>query len=358
MAKRVYGILSLFFRICRSGQWECNAATSTESSPFFFARDSNLHTLDDHTAASICRCVEKNWRKKISSQTISSSAHSPLYTLFSPLIFFCCTIFNSFLCFCSLSLSPIAIVVFRLRHASFFLLIAVFSSSSSFSWALCSVPRYILYCFLLSFEKFHGMETLCLVANHTQQQQKKIHPALIFLCDFGESRKKGFPWWSKGWHLPVRIVWIFLFSLFYVLRARLFFRTNLRQHWNDRMGSLFCDVCNSPHLFMFPPPSVSEIESNGRRHRRITRRPIMLRVVSRVSMSDLLGKELTLPRFRSFVVVNFSRLRYLNINSINSSSSSKESSSWLPTITSRNDNFSPRSSFHRLISSVGRCRRS
>lgn len=48
---------------------------------------------------------------------------------------------------------------------------------------------------------------------------------------------------------------------------------------------------------MFPPPSVLEKESNGRRRRRITRRPIMLRVVSRVSMSDLLGKELTLPRF-------------------------------------------------------------
>lgn len=63
-----------------------------------------------------------------------------------------------------------------------------------------------------------------------------------------------------------------------------------------------------PISFMFPPPSVLEKESNGRRRRgrRITRRPIMLRVVSRVSMSDLLGKELTLPRFRSFVVVNFS----------------------------------------------------
>lgn len=198
------------------------------------------------------------------------------------------------------------------------------------------------------------METLCLVANHTQQQQKKIHPALIFLCDFGESRKK------KVFHddLKVGICLCELcgsfFSLFFMFCAHGYFFGRICG--SIRMGSLFCDVCNSPHLFMFPPPSVSEIESNGRR--RITRRPIMLRVVSRVSMSDLLGKELTLPRFRSFVVVNFSRLRYLNINSINLSSSSKESSSWLPTITSRNDNFSPRSSFHRLISSVGRCRRS
>lgn len=192
MAKRVYGILSLFFRICRSGQWECNAATSTESSPFFLPEiQTCIHSTITQQPAYVV-VLRKSEEKNLFPNNFFFCPFAFVHTLLSSYFFLLYNFQFFLMLLLSLSLSPIAIVVFRLRHASFFLLITVFSSSSSFSWAVCSVPRYILYCFLLSFEKFHGMETLCLVANHTQQQQKKIHPALIFLCDFGESRKKRF----------------------------------------------------------------------------------------------------------------------------------------------------------------------
>lgn len=124
MAKRVYGILSLSlspYMSFRTVGMQCS--NQHRALPFFFARDSNLHTLDDHTAASICRCVEEKLKKKISSQTISSSAHSPLYTLFSPLIFFLLYNFQFFLMLLlSLSLPS--------QSSSFAFGMLLFSSSS------------------------------------------------------------------------------------------------------------------------------------------------------------------------------------------------------------------------------------
>lgn len=224
MAKRVYGILSLFFRICRSGQWECNAATSTELSLFFRQRFKLAYTRRSHSSQHMSLCWEKLEEKKnLFPNNFFFCPFAFVHTLLSS-YFFCCTIFNSFLCFCSLSLTS--------QSSSFAFGMLLFSSSSPssprrrLSLQCCVLmPRYILYCFLLSFEKVsrNGNFMPCSKSYTTTATQKKNTQHWFFSVILTRVEKKGFPWWSKGWHLAVRIVWIFLFSHFFMFCAHGYF---------------------------------------------------------------------------------------------------------------------------------------